>query len=81
VLDRTYGLAWSIGGWLLTPFLARVGGQRAAELSARVAAELTTTFASSYGEVIGLDDMLDIDHLRAIARMATGAKALVAPGE
>jgi NADPH:quinone reductase len=80
VLDRNYGFAWSIGGWLLTPFLARVGAQRAGELRARVAAELTTTFASNYGEVIGLDDMLDIDHLRGIARMATGAKALVAPG-
>lgn len=79
VLDRSFGLAWSVGGWLLTPFLARVGAQRAAELRARVGAELTTTFASSYGAVIGLDDLLDVGHLQAIARMGTGAKSLVAP--
>ena len=79
VLDRSFGLAWSVGGWLLTPFLARVGPQRAAELRSRVAAELGTIFASSYGDVIALDDMLDADHLRRIARLATGAKVLVAP--
>lgn len=79
VLDRSYGLAWSVGGWLLTPFLGRVGPARAAELQARVAAELTTTFASDYGDVIGLDAVLDVEQLRRIARMSTGAKSLVAP--
>jgi NADPH2:quinone reductase len=79
VLDRSYGLAWSVGGWLLAPFLARVGAGRAAELQARVAAELTTTFASGYAGTLGLDAMLDVDQLGRIARMSTGGKALVAP--
>ena len=79
VLDRSFGLAWSVGGWLLTPFLVRVGAARAAELQARVAAELTTTFASGYAGTVDLDAMLDVEQLGRIARMSTGGKALVTP--
>lgn len=79
VLHRRYGMAWSIGGWLLPNFLARVGPERAAELRQRVADELTTTFASSYAFDLGLDEMLDLDNLGRYAKMATGEKALVTP--
>ncbi len=79
VLHRRYGMAWSIGGWLLLPFLAAVGPERAAELRQRVADELTTTFASSYAMEVDLDQMLEIDTLGRYARMATGEKALVVP--
>ena len=47
-LDRSFGLAWGVGGWLLTPFLEKIGTARANELQAKVAAEITTTFASNY---------------------------------
>ncbi len=79
VLTRSYGMAWSVGGWLLPNFLASVGPERAAELRQRVADELTTTFASSYTDVIGLDEVLDIEQMARYARMATGEKVLVAP--
>ena len=79
VLDRTYGMAWSVGGWLLTNFLGEVGPERAAELRQRVADELTTTFASSYAETLSLDEMLDPERMARYARMATGEKALVTP--
>ncbi len=79
VLDRTYGMAWSVGGWLLTNFLVAVGAEQAAALRQRVADELTTTFASSYREVLTLNEMLDPDRLRRYATMATGEKVLVAP--
>ncbi|MEL7158120.1 MAG: zinc-binding dehydrogenase [Actinomycetota bacterium] len=78
-LTRTYGMAWSVGGWLLPPFLAEIGPERANALRQRVADELTTTFASSYTSTLSLEDVLDPDHLRAYARMATGEKALVLP--
>ncbi len=79
VLRRTFGMAWSVGGWLLLPFLDEVGPERAAELRQRVADELTTTFASSYTATISLDEILDLDRMRSYGRMATGEKVLVTP--
>ena len=81
VIHRTFGMAWSIGGWLLLPFLDEVGEERAAELRQRVADELTTTFASSYTATISLDEILDPDRMRSYGRMATGEKVLVTPQE
>jgi len=79
VLNRAFGMAWSVGGWLLPPFLAEIGPERAGELRQRVADELTTTFASHYSTVLSLDDILDLDRMQAYTAMATGEKALVAP--
>lgn len=78
-LKRNFGMSWSIGGWLLTPFLARIGPEGSTRLRARVADEITTTFASSYGMRLSLADAVDPDHVRRYARMATGDKALVTP--
>jgi hypothetical protein len=79
VLDRSYGMAWGVGGWLLWPFLQSAGTQTAARLRQRVADEITTTFASRYTATIGLDDALDPEHIRAYSRKATGAKYLIDP--
>lgn len=79
MIDRNFGLAWGIGGWLLTPFLARVGPARTAELRARVNAELKTTFASHYTRVISLREALDPAVIAAYARRATGEKFLIDP--
>jgi NADPH:quinone reductase-like Zn-dependent oxidoreductase len=78
-IDRNFGLAWGIGGWLLTPFLGRIGAARTAELRARVAAELKTTFASHYTRVISLREALDPEVIAAYARRATGEKFLIDP--
>jgi hypothetical protein len=78
-LKRNFGMSWSIGGWLLTPFLGRIGRDGAARLRTRVADEITTTFASSYGMRLSLAEAVDPDHVRRYARMATGEKALVTP--
>ena len=79
VIHRNFGLAWGIGGWLLTPFLARIGAQRTAELRARVNAELKTVFASGYTRVISLREALDPAVIAAYARRATGEKFLIDP--
>ena len=78
-LRRNFGMSWSIGGWLLTPFLGRIGQEGADRLRTRVADEITTTFASSYGMRLSLADAVDPDHVRRYAEMATGDKALVTP--
>lgn len=79
VLKRDYGMAWTVGGWLLMPFLMKAGPETAARLRQRVADEITTTFASNYGERLGLADVVDPAAIARYARIATGAKALVTP--
>jgi len=78
-LRRDFGMSWSIGGWLLTPFLAKIGQEAADRLRRRVADEITTTFASTYGVRLSLADAVDPDQVRRYAKMATGDKALVTP--
>ena len=78
-LVRNYGFAWGIGGWLLTPFLVNAGPARIAEMRQRVAAGLTTTFASSYAGRLSLVQALQLDAVAAYGRMATGTKYLIVP--
>ncbi|MGM4918346.1 zinc-binding dehydrogenase [Tardiphaga sp. 813_E8_N1_3] len=73
------GMAWGMGGWLLFPFLQKIGAADAARLRARVVAELKTTFASHYTKVISLEGVLQLDNLRAYAKRATGEKYLINP--
>ena len=75
--NRTFGMSWSIGGWLLTPFLARIGTDAADALRTRVANEITTTFASSYGMQLSLADAVDPAMVKRYGAMATGDKALI----
>ena len=63
VLHRNFGLAWGLGGWLLTPFLERVGPEAAERLRQRVADEVTTTFASHYAKEISLAEVLDLENI------------------
>lgn len=79
VLDRTYGMAWGIGGWLLPYFLERVGPERSHELRRRVASEITTTFASSYTARVSLEEALSVEAASVYGRQATGEKYLVEP--
>ena len=78
-LRRRFGFAWGVGGWLLTPFLARSSREDVARLQRRVADELSTTFASHYSDQISLREALDLETLRRYARQATGEKFLLRP--
>jgi NADPH:quinone reductase-like Zn-dependent oxidoreductase len=80
-LARTFGFAWSVGGWLLTPFLIKAGPARIAAMRERVARSLTTTFASSYAGQLSLVQALQPDAVAAYARMATGTKYVIIPHE
>lgn len=78
-LNRAFGFQWAIGGWLLTPFLGKIGVEGAQALKDRVVAELTTTFASNYTAEISLADALRPDVLAAYNKRATGEKYLIVP--
>lgn len=80
VLDRmSFGFQWSAGGWLLFPFLGKVGPEVAGRMRERVVRELKTTFASHYSRTIGLAEALQPDVLRAYEKKATGEKFLIDP--
>ncbi len=78
-LARSFGMSWGVGGWLLTPFLQKIGPAEAQKLRQRVAAELKTTFASHYTQVISLAEALDPKIIAAYAKRATGEKYLINP--
>ena len=78
-LRRSYGMAWGVGGWLLFPFLQKLGPAGEARLRDRVVAELKTTFASHYSHVVSLEAALQIPNIQAYSRRATGEKFLIAP--
>ncbi len=79
VIDRKFGVAWSVGGYLLTNALARLGGEAIGRMRARVLAEAKTTFASGYAQTIGLRDVLEPEVLAVVARRSTGTKYLIDP--
>ena len=81
VLNRNFGMAWGLGGWLLTPFLARVGPEAAEHMRQRVADEITTTFRSDYAKEISLAEALDLDNIAVYNRRATGEKYLINPNK
>ena len=78
-LSRSFGFSWSVGGWLLTPFLMKIGAEAGAALRQRVANEITSTFASNYSSMISLPEALNLDIAKSYARMRTGEKYLINP--
>jgi NADPH:quinone reductase len=77
--DRNFGMAWGIGGWLLTPFLQKIGPEAMHRLQQRVAAGLTSTFASSYTKEVSLAEVLHLDAVSVYAKQSTGEKYLINP--
>jgi len=76
---RNFGFSWGVCGWLLTPFLGKIGFEGLLRMRDRVVAGLTTTFASHYAGELSLAGALDPEAIRTYARMATGAKYLIRP--
>ncbi|HLX18266.1 MAG TPA: zinc-binding dehydrogenase [Bradyrhizobium sp.] len=80
-LNRTFGMTWGIGGWLLFPFLQKIGMADALRLRQRVVAELKTTFASHYTQVVSLQEALQPSHIAVYSKRATGEKYLINPNK
>jgi len=78
-LTRSFGMAWGIGGWLVLPFLQKIGPAEAKRLRERVAAEIKTTFASHYSRVVSLREALQLEVIAAYGKRATGEKYLINP--
>jgi len=77
--NRSFGMSWGMGGWLLFPFLQRIGAKAAQSLRQRVSDELKTTFASTYSKEISLVEALQLESIAAYGLRSTGAKFLINP--
>jgi NADPH:quinone reductase-like Zn-dependent oxidoreductase len=80
-LNRAFGMAWGVGGWLLSPFLQKIGRADGERLRQRVGSELKTTFASHYTQVVSLQEALQLSHIAVYAKRATGEKYLINPNK
>jgi NADPH2:quinone reductase len=72
-------MAWGIGGWLLPPFLGRIGAEATGRLRKRVADEIKTTFASHYTREVSLAEALSLEAIGVYGRQSTGEKYLINP--
>jgi NADPH2:quinone reductase len=80
-INRDFGFSWGLCGWLLTPFLQKIGAPAAQKLRERVIAELKTTFASHYTKVVSLQEALQADAIGVYAKIGTGEKYLINPNK
>ncbi|HEY3680698.1 MAG TPA: zinc-binding dehydrogenase [Bradyrhizobium sp.] len=80
-LNRAFGMAWGVGGWLLFPFLMKIGRADGERLRQRVVSELKTTFASHYTQVVSLQETLALSNIAAYNKRATGEKFLINPNK
>jgi NADPH:quinone reductase-like Zn-dependent oxidoreductase len=76
-LMRTFGLTWSVSGYLVMNAMRKLGPDAVGRMFKRVATELKTTFASHYTARISLEQLFDLETLRACAQMSTGEKYLI----
>lgn len=81
VINRSFGMTWGVGGWLLFPFLQKIGPADGARLRQRVLDELKTTFASRYTSVISLQEALQLANVAIYNKRATGEKFLIDPSK
>jgi NADPH2:quinone reductase len=81
VLGKSLGLAWGLGGWLLTPFLQKTDPAKVQALKERVASELKTTFATHYAKEVSLAEALQLDDLVAYGSRSTGGKYVINPSK
>jgi NADPH:quinone reductase-like Zn-dependent oxidoreductase len=79
VLTRSFGFAWNVGGWLLTPFLQSIGPDAVNGLRQRVARGLDTTFSSTYTKEVSLAEALQPEAFNVYGRQASGEKYLITP--
>ncbi|HYM35461.1 MAG TPA: zinc-binding dehydrogenase [Steroidobacteraceae bacterium] len=80
-ITRNFGLTWAVSGFLVTPFLQKIGAAAAQKLRERVVAELKTTFASHYTKEISLSEALQLDNIFAYSKFGTGEKYLINPNK
>ena len=81
LIQRSFGMAWGVGGWLVFPYLQKLGPAKLQALRQRVVDELQSTFASHYASEISLAEMLQLPVVARYNQRATGEKFLLNPNK
>ncbi len=77
--SRSFGLQWGICGFLLTPYLMKVGFEEVGRMRSFVVEHRGDIFSSYYSAEIALTAMLDPAVAQACQAKATGSKYLINP--
>ena len=78
-IQRSFGMTWGVGGWLMFPFMQRIGAEATDRLKQRVVSELHTTFASHYARTLSLREALTLEAISAYGPRNTRAKMMIDP--
>lgn len=78
-LNRSYGMSWGIGGWLLMRALATLEPAVVGGLYKRVASEIDTTFASTYTAELSFEQAMTPEVIFKYNAKKTGEKYLLNP--
>jgi NADPH:quinone reductase-like Zn-dependent oxidoreductase len=78
---RGAGNAWSVSGFLMMNYLAKLEPETVLKMKERIVSQIDSNFSSHYTAEISFGDMLDITTLTAIASRSTGAKYLLCPNK
>ncbi|MEH6712041.1 MAG: zinc-binding dehydrogenase [Paraglaciecola polaris] len=81
VLNRAFGMTWSISGWLLMRFLGKLDAPKVAALHKRVADEINTTFAIDSTEVLTFEQVLTPEIAIKYNAKSTGGKYILNPNK
>jgi NADPH:quinone reductase-like Zn-dependent oxidoreductase len=80
-LNRTYGMTWAIGGWLLMRFLGKLKPQQIGQLQKQVADEIKTTFASEFTDELSFEQAMTPETILQYNAKKTGEKYLINPNK
>jgi len=78
-LNRSYGMSWGVGGWLLMRTLSTLEPSRVMELNMRVAAEINSTFASPYAAELSFEQAMTPEMILKYNAKKTGKKYFLNP--
>ena len=81
MLSRNYGVNWNVGIWLMPMVLQKIGPEATQKLKEKVAAEIKTTFASSYARVVSFTEALQPAAVAVYSKQHTGKKYLLNPNK
>jgi NADPH:quinone reductase len=79
ILNRSYGMYWNVGGWLVTPIIQKLGFDGFSKMKQRVADEIKTTFKSEFHKTISLEQACEPDHIVEYVKAESGMKYLINP--
>jgi hypothetical protein len=81
LLNRAFGMTWSIGGWLLMRFLGKLAPVRIGELYKRVADEINTTFAIESTVELSFEEAMTPEVIEKYNAKTTGGKYILNPNK